>query len=158
MPAHTLDLPALGGTYVLALVLDAPLRLRAGALGERLLDPAVYLYVGSAFGPGGLRARLSRHWFGAQGLRWHVDYLRRQSSPLAAWYQVQGQPMEHIWAAALGAGRALAPAWPGFGASDCRCSTHLFVAPSMPSLAAFKGRLARSGCDTGGLGTLRAAK
>ncbi len=146
------------GSYVLALDAAAPFRLRPGALVERLLDAGVYLYVGSAFGPGGLRARLSRHWSGAERLRWHVDYLRRQTHPLAAWYQPQAQPMEHAWARVLGAGRGLAPAWPGFGASDCRCFTHLFYASELPSLGAFKARLSRAGCDVGGLSALGTAK
>lgn len=158
MSRQRLDVPALGGSYVLALAAAAPLRIRAGALGERLLDPGVYLYVGSAFGPGGLRARLSRHWFGAERQRWHVDYLRRHALPLEAWYQPQGQPMEHVWASMLAAGRGITRSWPGFGASDCRCSTHLFVASELPSFNAFKARLARAGCDTGGLAALGTAK
>jgi len=53
---------------------------------------------------------------------------------------------------------ALAPAWPGFGTSDCDCFTHLFYASELPSLGAFKARLARAGCDTGGLAALGTAK
>lgn len=158
MPMKQLDLPACGGSYVLALAAQRPLLLCAGALGERRLDSGVYLYVGSAFGPGGLRARLSRHWNGAERLRWHVDYLRRQTRPLAAWYQPQAEPMEHVWAAMLGTGRGISTAWPGFGASDCSCFTHLFFAAKLPSLKAFKARLARAGCDTGGLAALGTAK
>jgi Uri superfamily endonuclease len=151
MSLQGVNFPPDPGSYVLALTAAAPFRLRSGALGERLLDAGVYMYVGSAFGPGGLRARLSRHWTGAERLRWHVDYLRRHTHPLAAWYQPQSQPMEHIWARVLGAGRGVAPAWPGFGASDCRCATHLFYASVLPSPDAFRARLSRAGCDTGGL-------
>jgi len=152
------DFPPNPGSYVLALIAVEPFRLRAGALGERLLDAGVYLYVGSAFGPGGLRARLSRHWSGAQRLRWHVDYLRRQTHPVAAWYQPQAQPMEHVWARVLGAGRGIAPAWPGFGTSVCLFATHLFYASELPSPGAFRARLGRAGCDTGGLRARGTAK
>ncbi|MCJ7557740.1 MAG: GIY-YIG nuclease family protein [Gammaproteobacteria bacterium] len=158
MSRRSLNLPTCRGSYVLALSAVAARSVHAGALGERLLEAGVYLYVGSAFGPGGIKARLSRHLLGAQTLRWHVDYLRAHMLPVAAWYQPQTEPMEHLWAQVLGAGRGITVAWPGFGASDCRCNTHLFYASVMPSLAGFKARLARVGCDTGGLSAIVAAQ
>ena len=158
MSRRIFDLPASSGGYVLALFAAAAASVHAGALGERLLNAGVYLYVGSAFGPGGIKARLSRHLLGAQTRRWHVDYLRRHMPPMAAWYQPQTRPLEHLWAQVLGAGRGITVAWPGFGASDCRCDTHLFYASVMPSLAGFKARLAKVGCDTGGLSAIVTAK
>ncbi len=158
MSGQSLILPASSGSYVLALFTQVAMPVQAGALGERVLQAGVYLYVGSAFGPGGIRARLSRHLLGAQTLRWHVDYLGRHMSPVAAWFQTQNEPMEHLWAQVLGQGRGIAGAWPGFGASDCHCTTHLFFAPEMPSLVAFKARLRRAGCDSGGLSAVVTAK
>ena len=53
------------GTYALGLRLDAHSTCRIGALGEYTLQPGNYIYVGSAWGPGGLAARLSRHLRGS---------------------------------------------------------------------------------------------
>lgn len=155
---QTSKLPADSGSYVLLMEAPGRVKVRVGALGERLLGAGVYLYVGSAFGPGGLKARVSRHLLGAERQRWHVDYLRAHLQPVAAWCQPQQRPSEHEWARVLGRGRGISPAWPRFGASDCRCTTHLFFASELPSLDAFRSRLARAGCDTGGLTAIVAAK
>jgi Uri superfamily endonuclease len=56
-----------------------------------------------------------------------VDYLRRTAEPLGAALRQADAPLECRWAALL----ADAPHWTagprGFGASDCRCPTHLFA-------------------------------
>ena len=57
-------LPAAPGSYVLVLRADLPARLAIGSLGELEIRPGYYLYTGSAFGPGGLRARAGRHLAG----------------------------------------------------------------------------------------------
>jgi len=84
----------------------------------------VYAYVGSALGPGGLRGRLKHHLAAAPRPRWHIDWLRRASEPVAVWLQASPQRQECAWAALL-AERAT-PVASGFGSSDCRCRTHLF--------------------------------
>ena len=45
------------GTYVLVLRCSSNRTIRVGCLGSIRLRPGYYLYVGSGFGPGGLRAR-----------------------------------------------------------------------------------------------------
>ncbi|HYA22015.1 MAG TPA: DUF123 domain-containing protein [Thermoproteota archaeon] len=42
--------------------------------------PGLYLYVGSARGPGGLRARVARHLRRDKVRKWHIDYLTASSS------------------------------------------------------------------------------
>lgn len=154
----TTDIPTSPGSYVVTLGLREGERVRVGALGWGTLSAGYYLYAGSAFGSGGLRARLSRHLAGGRTLRWHVDYLRRECLPVMAWFQPQSTPLEHEWARLLGRGRTLTMAWPGFGTSDCHCPTHLFYCQQSPSLQTFRRRLARAGLDTGGLSAIVAAK
>lgn len=114
--------------------LAEPVRLRVGALGMWDLPAGLYVYLGSARGPGGVRARLGRHLRGGGRPRWHVDYLRAVAHPVAWGYTVApapGLPWECFWSQRL----AAAPhAWmpvPGFGASDCRhgCPAHLVAFP-----------------------------
>jgi Uri superfamily endonuclease len=49
------------GTYVIVLASRTAGRVRVGKLGTFQLRPGFYVYVGSAHGPGGLRARLPRN-------------------------------------------------------------------------------------------------
>jgi len=47
------------------------------AVGDKLdLLPGYYIYIGSAFGPGGVRARMLRHLRADKPKHWHIDYLR----------------------------------------------------------------------------------
>jgi Uri superfamily endonuclease len=132
------SIPSNPGTYIVLFHAPDPRFITAGSLGRLHVRPGYYLYVGSAFGPGGLRARLSRHLESGHSRHWHVDYLRRALLPLEAWFQVQAVPTEHDWARVLARGKGTQPVFPGFGASDCRCQTHLFFSPTKPSFAAFR--------------------
>ncbi len=114
-------------------------RLRVGSLGEMMVHPGFYLYVGSAFGPGGLRARVGRHIAGSGPLRWHIDYLRRVTQPVETWCAPE-QRCEHEWAQSLAAAARVSVPLARFGASDCRCPAHLFF---------LKGDLDPPGCWRG---------
>jgi Uri superfamily endonuclease len=124
------------GTYVLALFVGAPRSILVGRLGEFAFPVGWYLYVGSAFGPGGLRARLERHLLRlADGKRphWHVDHLREGSIWGGAWVRSSEQRLECEWATAM---RRLPDAQivaPRFGASDCHCPAHLVRVSSLPN-------------------------
>ncbi|MDQ7030906.1 MAG: GIY-YIG nuclease family protein [Ardenticatenia bacterium] len=120
--------PPKPGTYVVAFRLQAERALTVGRLGTFVFEPGLYVYVGSAFGPGGLRARVGRHWHGARTPRWHVDYLRR-TVPVAWAAWTTGKRLECCWSQALAADMAFCVPVPGFGASDCRsgCHAHLLV-------------------------------
>lgn len=118
-------LPPTGGTYGIVLSLAAPTSCTIGALGLWHFPAGSYLYVGSAWGPGGLRARVSRHLRGTTVRRWHIDHLRAIAEPLGVWVA----PDEHLecaWAQALSNSPPAAIVVPRFGASDCRCPSHLF--------------------------------
>ncbi|NIV36426.1 MAG: DUF123 domain-containing protein, partial [Anaerolineae bacterium] len=123
------------GTYVLALWLDAPHTISIGRLGRFEFPSGWYLYVGSARGPGGLRARLLRHWRRlASGKRahWHVDHLREHAVWGGAWARCSEQRLECSWADALRRRPDASMVARGFGASDCRCATHLVRVASVP--------------------------
>ncbi len=49
------------GTYILVMHNSRETTVQVGRLSDLLLKTGWYLYVGSAFGPGGLMARLKRH-------------------------------------------------------------------------------------------------
>jgi len=67
------------GTYILILKSAVTRRVRVGRLGNLQLCPGYYVYIGSAFGPGGLRARIDHHQRLAKRPHWHIDYLRRHT-------------------------------------------------------------------------------
>jgi Uri superfamily endonuclease len=96
--------------------------------------PGYYVYVGSALGPGGVRARVLRHCRTNKSEHWHIDYL--PMSPVAAWYRHTTECLEHRWAELFSSVMGLSSI-PGFGCSDCRCESHLFVAHREPDFAAF---------------------
>ncbi len=124
--------PAAPGTYALILRCRKTVCTRVGRLGVVTLQPGYYLYVGSALGPGGLRARIARHRRREKKRHWHIDYLRRHTAFVDTWFLADGRNHEHEWAAALAARYDIAH--PRFGASDCRCASHLFYADALPAL------------------------
>lgn len=69
-----LRLPTSGATYVLICAARVPAHVRVGRLGVLALQAGGYVYVGSALGSGGLRARLGRHLRVDTPARWHFDY------------------------------------------------------------------------------------
>ena len=117
------------GTYVLVLRCQKPEVVRVGGLGELLLKPGHYLYVGSAFGPGGLRARIEHHSRIAFRPHWHIDYLRAQCELVEVWTTNRSRLQEHIWARSLSKVPGVEVPMPRFGSSDCSCPTHLFWFP-----------------------------
>jgi Uri superfamily endonuclease len=124
--AANAQISASPGIYVLALRLDHAQRLRIGALGEFQFPAGHYLYVGSAWGPGGLRARVGRHLRGGPTRRWHIDYLRAIATPYALWVAPEASN-ECAWAMQLLTLPEACIVAPRFGASDCRCPAHLML-------------------------------
>jgi len=123
------------GTYVLALWLDAGCCLAVGGLGRHRFPAGWYLYVGSARGPGGLRARLERHHrrLGPdKRAHWHVDYLREWGTWGGAWIRPSGERLECTWARELARLPGASVVVPQFGASDCRCAAHLVRVAALP--------------------------
>jgi len=114
-------------------------RTKIGRLGNIQLRPGFYIYVGSAQGPGGIKARVTRHRRRNKKLHWHIDYLRRHTALIETWALAGTANHEHNWAAALAAHYPIA--MPRFGASDCRCGSHLFYSPDRPGPHTIDGGL-----------------
>jgi len=118
------------GTYALLLTLEEGAYLQIGRLGTFDFPAGRYVYVGSALGSGGLRARLLRHCRTEKRLHWHIDYLLRRTTICRAWCVESPRRLECTWARWLqGRPEVWAPV-PRFGASDCRCRSHLFALAS----------------------------
>jgi Uri superfamily endonuclease len=129
--------PDRAGTYALILELPDPATIGVGRLGCFRFLAGWYAYVGSARGPGGLAARISRHLRAPKLAHWHVDYLRAAARPVEIWYAVETQKRECAWARALAnLPDALIPV-PRFGASDCRCPAHLIYWADPPDIERF---------------------
>jgi Uri superfamily endonuclease len=142
--ANHLDLPAERGTYVLILRSRRVSELTIGALGQVQLQPGFYIYVGSARGWGGLRSRVSRHLKASKKPHWHIDYLSRNMPVITVWYAETAAVQEHQWARAMGGGSLAKAVIKGFGASDCRCESHLFYCKTAPAPAEFREQLKAS--------------
>ena len=91
-------LPPQPGVYAVWLQVAERLTLRVGALGEWAVMPGDWVYVGSALGPGGLRARVAHHARIAARPHWHIDYLRRHAVLTTVWYSIDSRRREHQWA------------------------------------------------------------
>ena len=124
------------GTYALILKCDSHARVQVGRLGEIRLEPGYYLYIGSAFGPGGVRGRVSRHLRTDKAKHWHIDYLREHASPIGVWYSYEVEHLEHLWAQTLYDASGFSPIQ-GFGSSDCKCFSHLFHVSTLPDFDSF---------------------
>ncbi|MFQ5756087.1 MAG: DUF123 domain-containing protein [Acidiferrobacterales bacterium] len=129
------------GTYALVLVSQRSMHVRIGRTGKLETQPGFYVYVGSAHGPGGVRARIAHHQKRALRPHWHIDYLRAALELREVWFTYDPVRREHAWAMALNA-------WPGgalpvthFGCSDCECDSHLYFFHAYPSRALFRRTL-----------------
>ncbi len=120
------SLPGCPGTYVLVMQLDRDRQISPGRLGRLHFPKGYYIYIGSAFGPGGLRARLKHHLRPATRPRWHVDYLRKFADLVFIGASLEDFKWEHHWAEALAGRPDLCAGIDGFGCSDCNCRAHLF--------------------------------
>ncbi|HRX82500.1 MAG TPA: DUF123 domain-containing protein, partial [Pirellulaceae bacterium] len=116
------------GTYALVFRCDATTDLTIGKLGILTTEPGFYVYTGSAFGPGGIEARVSRHIRTDKRPRWNIDYLRPFAQLLEIWHTHDPQRRECSWSHALASMKTTTVPLQGFGASDCEhgCETHLY--------------------------------
>ena len=112
--------------------------MRAGSLGAATYAKGSYFYLGSALN--GLVGRVGRHLTQGKRLRWHIDALTEVSCPVWVWWREGPERLECHWARnVLSAPGSQIPV-PRFGASDCRCPSHLVffpdtVSPAMDSVA-----------------------
>lgn len=105
------------------------------------LPPGLYAYCGSAYGPGGLRARIARHMKPDKTPRWHVDRLTAAGRIVRIAAHEGGWECDLVDRLRAAGGRTPLR---GFGSSDCRrCRAHLLAL--------------EDGCSLSRLGPWRAA-
>jgi Uri superfamily endonuclease len=122
------DLTPAPGAYLLVVALSRPLALPQPTLKSARLEPGVYLYAGSALGPGGIRARVLRHARKDKRRHWHIDHVS-EAGTLTAAFALPGMAECEIVGSLLALPGVTVPV-PGFGSSDCRtCPAHLLAAP-----------------------------
>ena len=90
-----MEYPSCHGTYNLFLRIDHGFSAQVGALGFLYFNKGIYAYVGSAFGPGGLRPRLDHHLSPVHANHWHIDYLSQKADLVEIWYTYDTARREH---------------------------------------------------------------
>jgi sugar fermentation stimulation protein A len=118
------------GVYLLVAEVQRRRVIDVGALGDLPLEPGWHVYVGS--GKRNLSARIARHHRKSKKMHWHIDYLLAHvdsgcvtSLPIRSRHELECRLARSV--------ADLAVAFtPGFGCSDCRCTTHLFRFDSDP--------------------------
>ncbi len=135
-----MDLPEDKGTYVLIASVLQMKRIEIGRLGRFDIIPGYYAYVGSAFGSGGLRARLGHHLQSTADPHWHIDYLLQVVQPVEIWYTTADRKLEHHWAEVLEKAPQFRIPIPRFGSSDYHRSrsSHLFYSRRHPVFGCFQ--------------------
>ena len=139
-----IDLPEEKGTYVLIASVPQMKRIEIGRLGRFDVIPGFYAYVGSAFGAGGLRARVGHHLESTAAPHWHIDYLLQVAQPAEVWYTTVDQKLEHHWANLLEKDPQFRVSIPRFGSSDYHRSrsSHLYFTKRLPAYRWFQKQLA----------------
>jgi len=135
------------GTYALILSSTKESIIKVGRMGRMRLQPGFYMYVGSALGPGGLRARIAHHQRRSAQPRWHIDYLRRHTLLDQIWCLYSAVRREHEWARAMSVLRGASIPLARFGASDCHCESHVCFFGDRPSRRAFERSLRTFGAN-----------
>ena len=125
-------IPNLSGIYSLVLFLQCKTVLSIGALGSQIFPKGYYVYTGSAFNTGGLKARIKHHINkNNPNTRsfWHIDFfLTHQNSKVIGVVAMQtDKKMECKINSYIKDEKEARVLVPGFGSSDCKknCKSHL---------------------------------
>jgi hypothetical protein len=79
------EAPSLPGACATAIELADTVAVTLSSRSPIVLPAGRYLYCGSAKGPGGLKARLSRHMRRGKLVRWHVEQLTDRGLLIRSW-------------------------------------------------------------------------
>jgi len=112
------------GAYCLIIEVPEEREIVVGGLGSHRYQRGVYAYVGSALA--GVEQRVRRHKSTIKKSRWHIDYLLANAD-IVATVAIPGERKEVECGIAQALQRCEGASIPvlGFGASDCRCDSHL---------------------------------
>ena len=111
------------GSYILLIKLPEEQTITIGSRQPMHLPGGYYAYVGSAMG--GFKSRLRHHLNDNKRLHWHIDYLLQKASIDSIILYETNDRAECTVAQALS---RQFESIPGFGSSDCKCRSHLFLA------------------------------
>ncbi len=118
------------GAYVLHLSLSGPVKMQIRTLGDHVLAPGRYLYVGSA--RRGTAARCARHERLARmktgKIRWHIDHLLIHPDCRLVLIDSLPGAEECVISGRIARQKRVVAPIPGFGSTDCRsgCPAHLY--------------------------------
>ena len=112
------------GSYVLLIRLASALEI--ALRGHRhTLEPGLYAYCGSAKGPGGLDARITRHRRQDKKVHWHVDQITTRVPVLRVGVSFDLSECDLVGQLLKQPGVCIPV--PGFGSSDCKACKGHFV-------------------------------
>jgi len=123
--------PEAPGLYALIIEVPSTIGAKIGSLGVKRFTAGCYVYLGSAKGPGGLAARISRHVSREKKLRWHIDYLLTSGASVHAVVYAEEHVRPECILTPLLEELGFTHPVEGFGSSDCRrgCRSHLLKCP-----------------------------
>ena len=111
------------GSYILLIRLPEAQTMTIGSLSGIYFPQGYYAYVGSALG--GVESRVNHHLNQSKRRHWHIDYLLPKASITDI---IIGESEDRVECAIARSLSAQFDSIPGFGSSDCRCTSHLFFA------------------------------
>jgi len=115
------------GLYLLVLRLKKAQKIKAGKLPETYFSSGCYLYVGRA--KRGLKKRIERHLRKNKKLFWHIDYFLRKAEVMDVWIKLNSfNECRIVRQIRKFIENSVVPQ-KKFGASDCRCPSHLLYLP-----------------------------
>jgi sugar fermentation stimulation protein A len=122
------------GLYLLILKIPAAFSAPVGALRTIHFKAGMYVYCGSA--RRNLSHRLARHLKREKKMRWHIDYLTASEKVVIEHVRVFSSMAKTECSLNLQLQKMTgAEPVPGFGCSDCSCSSHLTYFEHLPDRA-----------------------
>jgi len=113
------------------------MRIKVGRLGLFTFPAGYYVYTGSALR--GLDARIARHQRRDKKHHWHIDYLLRYALVEKVFTHITDEKKEcHLNREVFNIDGAR-PVVAKFGASDCKCPSHLAYFGTKPELESIQG-------------------
>ena len=125
------------GHYALLLYLSQNEQLTIGKLGSFEFAVGWYIYIGSAFGAGGLTGRLKHHFKLAEKPHWHIDYFRHVAQISEVWLSPSEERQEEAWVDVVLSIPGAMILVDGFGASDSSQDSHLIYFDVQPTMEDF---------------------
>jgi endonuclease-3 len=130
------------GLYILVIRLERGQKIKIAQFPETYFKAGLYLYVGRA--KRGLPSRIDRHLRKEKNLFWHIDYFLRKSTIAEVW--IKHDSLDECQTVGRIKDQMKNSVFPqkNFGASDCRCPSHLLYLPEVKDLENLRKKLAFS--------------